>query len=328
MKWLATFLIAALPVAAAVDGTVTNRTTGKPQQGATVTLYKMTQNGLEAVESVKSDASGKFQINQQLTGPNLLQTAFGGVTYNHMIPPGQPSAGLALEVFNSKAEPGEAVVSQHMVLLEATGQELRVTESFLFNNPGTTTYNDPARGTLRLFVPPGGSKSIRVTGTAPQGMPIDRAAEKTSQPNVYSVDFPIKPGETNIQLSYAMPFSGGPFEGHTYFKGGPTSLIAPLGVEIKGDGLVDRGKEPRTQATIYQVQGDSYKVDISGTGTLRPASGSEGGETAGGPEVSQVMPKVDEKRYLILAISMSILALGFVLLYRAKTPQPPAKGNP
>jgi len=37
----------------AVDGVVMNRTTGKPQPGATVTLYKLGQNGLESVESVK-----------------------------------------------------------------------------------------------------------------------------------------------------------------------------------------------------------------------------------------------------------------------------------
>ena len=46
----------------AIDGTVTNRTTGKPQPGATVTLYKLSQAGLESIESVKSDAAGKFRI--------------------------------------------------------------------------------------------------------------------------------------------------------------------------------------------------------------------------------------------------------------------------
>ena len=161
---------------------------------------------------------------------------------------------------------------------------------------------------------------------SPQGMPIDRAAEKTSRPDVYSVDFPIKPGETNIQLTYTMPFSGGKFEGHTFYKGGPTSLIAPVGVEIKGEGLEDRGQEPRTQSTIYQVKADSYRIEISGTGSLQQAASSSE-EAAGGPEVQQIMPKVDEKRYTILAIASSILLLGFVLLYRARTPQPPAKGN-
>ena len=41
---------------AAVDGTVINKTTGKPQAGATVTLYKFGSAGMESVESVKSGA--------------------------------------------------------------------------------------------------------------------------------------------------------------------------------------------------------------------------------------------------------------------------------
>src|SRR5947208_15090728 len=85
-------LMAALPIYAAVSGTVTNRTTGKPQAGATVGLYKLgTQTGLELIDQAKSDAQGNFTINQTIQGPHLIRTAFDGVTYNHMLPPGQPA---------------------------------------------------------------------------------------------------------------------------------------------------------------------------------------------------------------------------------------------
>ena len=83
-------LLYASAASAAVDGVVMNRTTDKPQPGATVTLYKLGQNGLESVESVKSDAAGKFRIDQNLQGPRLVQTAYDGVTYNHMLPPNAP----------------------------------------------------------------------------------------------------------------------------------------------------------------------------------------------------------------------------------------------
>ena len=39
------FLTLALTAQAAVDGTVTNATTGKPQAGATVTLFQPTSQG-------------------------------------------------------------------------------------------------------------------------------------------------------------------------------------------------------------------------------------------------------------------------------------------
>src|SRR6476660_3417773 len=113
MRALIAFLAVSI-ASAAVDGTVTNRTTGKPQAGATITLYKLGENGLESVESVKSDAEGKFRIDQNLQGPRLLQSAYDGVTYNHMLPPGSPTTGVALDVFDSAKQPGEAKVTEQI----------------------------------------------------------------------------------------------------------------------------------------------------------------------------------------------------------------------
>jgi len=238
---------------AAVDGTVTNRTSGKPQPGATVTLYKLGENGLESVESVKSDAAGKFRIDQDLKGPRLLQSAYDGVTYNHMLPPNAPSSGVALDVYNSSRamnsartcsivtssprsrrrrhrfstidsswsrsssgvaldvynsskQPGGAKVMQHMVLFEPKGNELAVSESYIWLNSGKTTFNDPDGGTLRFYAPVD-SKAIQVNCTAPQGMPIRRAPVAAGEPNVFKIDFPIKPGETSINLNYGLPYT-------------------------------------------------------------------------------------------------------------------------
>jgi hypothetical protein len=100
MKAICVYLcLSVVPLLAAVDGTVINKTTGQPQPGATVTLYKLGQAGMESVESVKSGAQGKFHIDQTPQGPHLIQTAFDGVTYNHMLPPGSVYSGLSLDVY-------------------------------------------------------------------------------------------------------------------------------------------------------------------------------------------------------------------------------------
>jgi len=64
---------------------------------------------------------------------------------------------------------------------------------FLWLNTGKTTFNDPEGGTLRFYAPPA-AKGIQVNATAPQGQPIRVAPEPAGQPDVYKVDFPIKPG--------------------------------------------------------------------------------------------------------------------------------------
>ncbi len=278
------------PALAAIDGTVTNRTTGKPQPGATVTLYKLGEAGLESMESVKSDAAGYFTIKTELSGPRLLQSAFDGVTYNHMLPPGAPTTDVKLSVYNAVKQPGESKVTQHMVLFEPSGTELAVSESYGWENAGKTSFYDPKNG-IRIYVPAAAVKSLIINATAPQGMPIRRAPEKTSTPDVYSVDFPIKPGESSINLTYTVPFTTpGAFEGKTFYQGGPTSLIAPPGVEVKGDGLESPGIEPRTQAAIFQVKGASYQVEISRAGTLQSPRSGESDQGCELERGSQILP--------------------------------------
>jgi hypothetical protein len=226
-------------------------------------------------------------------------------------------------VYNSSKQPGSAKVVQHMVLFEPNGNELAVSEMFIWANTGKTTFDDPQAGTLRFYAPPE-SKGIQVNATAPQGMPIRRAAQPAGEPDIYKVDFPIKPGESNIQINYTLPFtSPATFEGKVFYKGGPTSLMAPQGVQIKGEGLESRGQEPRTKASIYQTTATAYKVEIAGSGVLQRGQAAESGERE--PSIQQVMPKIYDRLYWVLALSLTILLLGFTLLYRAGQAVAPAR---
>src|ERR1019366_9517515 len=201
--------VACTPLFAAVTGTVTNQTTGKPQAGATVALYKLaTATGLELIDQAKSDAQGNFTINQTPQGPHLVRTAFDGVTYNHMLPPGQPTTGIALEVYNSSRQPGEAKVAKHMILFEPSAGLVAVSETYLFKNDGKTSWNDPDTGTLKFFLPAGASKP-KVDAPAPGGMPLGAPVNKTGKPDVLAVDFAIKPGETRIDVAYTVPYNEG-----------------------------------------------------------------------------------------------------------------------
>jgi hypothetical protein len=224
-----------------------------------------------------------------------------------------------VEVYNSSKQPGAAKVAQHMILVEPARGQLVVSESYIFRNAGKVTYDDPAGGTLKFFLPPATNGAVQVNATAPQSMPVPQAADKTSAPNVYKVGFPIKPGETRIDVNYVLPFTQpGTFEGKVLYKGGPTRLVAPSGVNVKGDGVKSLGQEPRTQATIYDVNGNDFKVEISGAGSLRQAEASE---DSGGSTIEEIPPRVYGNMKWILVLAFSILALGFALLYRARIPE-------
>ena len=316
----------------AVDGTIINGATGKPQAGATVTLYKVGGNGPESIQSVKSGADGKFSISAEVQGPRLVQAAFDGAVYNHMIPPGMPASDVKIEVYPSTTKPGAAQVEQHMILLEPDGQNLNVSESYVFKNDGKATYNDPVNGTLKMFIPAAGQVKAEVNVLSPGSVPVRRAPQKTSDPNVMKLDFPVLPGESRVDVSYAIPFtSPGDFDVKTFYKGAGTKLVAPVGVTMKADGLKDLGQEPRTKATIYGVDAPAVTVHVEGSGALSRADASSGDTSGGGNEqrLMQILPRlygnsdpaggfataVSSVKWILLP-AFGILGLGFVLLYR------------
>jgi hypothetical protein len=233
-----------------------------------------------------------------------VEAAYGGVTYSAMLPPGAPANNVQLEIYDSSTKPGAARVAQHMVLLEPAGAQLAVSETFFLDNTGNVAWHDPENGTLRFYVPEAGKGSMRVMATAPQGMPVQRAAQAANPAGVYKLNFPIKPGETRIDVSYTVPFTApGPFSGRTMAQGVPTRIVVPNGVTLTGEGLKPLGSEPSTQAAIFETAAQAFQVNIQGSGALRAAATGEA-EDEGGPSIQEILPRVYDRLTLVLAANL------------------------
>jgi len=312
-----------LPLWAAVDGSIINRTTGKPQPGAIVSLVQPGQGGMQNLGSAKTDAQGNFHFDKDVQGPTLLQAIYAGVIYNKMIIPGTPTSGLQVDVYDSTNKP-VAKVSQHFIVLQPTGTELAVSEGILYQGDPNLTYSDNTNGTFRFYLPPETKGQVTVTINALGGMPIQRPAEKTATPNVYKVSYAIKPGETRFDLNYAVPNTNPMiFSGKILHKEGLSDLVVPTGVTIKGDNLELAGQEPKTQASIYKINGDSFKVEVEGTGSLKQpeAGAADQQEDNGMPTIQEVKPRIYDSMYWILGMSFAILGLGSFALYRQTAQQ-------
>jgi hypothetical protein len=339
-------LLLAVNAQAAIDGIVTNGTTGKPQPGSTVTLFQTTNQGPQNLASVKTDAAGKFVFTQDVQpgvggGPLLLQAVYDGVQYNKTITPGQPTSGVAIPVFQSTKAPGDAKIEQHFLVLEPSPSGvMQVTEGVIYKNEGKTTWNDPDHGTLQFELPAAAQGKVEVNVTAPGGLPIRRAPDPLgNKPNQFKIDFAIKPGETEMQLSWGMPFnSPGVFEDHMLSKAGILRVVAPAGVTFKGDDVAVLGEGP-SKSTIYSVKGPDVKLAVQGTGVFNDAPGEQqggAGDSAGsntGQTLSENLPKlygllganssfgqsVGAVKWILLTV-LGMLALGFTLLYRKGDP--------
>jgi hypothetical protein len=319
---LLALLLLSLPASAAIDGTVVNRTTGQPQSNVAITVSKMNAGtGMlsDNAGSAKSDAQGKFAFPTSVDGPTLLRASWDGVTYSHMLPPGTPSSGITVEVFNSSKTPGASKVDKHMLLFEPAAGEMTVNETFLVKNDGATTWNDPKDGTLHFYLPASHTK-FQIHATAPGSVDVPTTAAKSAKPDIYKVDFAIKPGETRFDIAYNVPYTiGAQYEGKIVTKDDNTYLIVPDGVTLAAENVTDLGQEPRTKAHIYGLAGATYNIQLSGAEVAPPADANTPDTTQdpnSGPQIEATMPRVFDQVKPILAIALGILGLGFALLYR------------
>lgn len=310
--------VISLPLTAQISGVVVNRTTNKPQPGATVQLNHFDAGGMKPAGEIKTGPDGKFAFPDAAGGPTLLRSTWDGVTYNKMLPPGTPTTGVTLDVYQSSKQPGGAKVSKHMILFEPADGAMSVNETFMYENDGQTAWNDHVNGTLRVYLPNGFSK-LTINATAPGGMPVPASATKTSQPGIYKVDFPIKPGETRFDFTYSFPYKMGDFlAGKIATKDENTYLIVPNGITLTAANLNDLGVEPRTQAHIFGLTDDTYNIKLTGQEVATPDASQQ--DQDAGPQITPILPRIYGQAIPILAVSFGILGLGLVLLYRREAP--------
>ena len=318
VKFALLLIFAIAPTFAAVDGVIVNGTTGKPEPNTLVMLIQPTQAGMQNLGTTKSDAEGKFSFdNNDASGPRLIQAIFQGVQYNKMVPPGMPSTGVQIPVYASTNKAGTAKETQHFIVLQPGDKEMTVSEGLLYQGAPDITFNDPVNGSVRFYVPPEVTGPIGVTVNPAGGMPIQRPALKTKDPNIYKIDYPIHPGETRFDLSYTVPTASPMiFTDKEIHPEAASNLVVPNGVTAKSDDLELAGTEPKTQASIYRIKNASFKVEVDGTGALAEQQSQGSGDDNGQPQVQEVKPRIYQSMYWILGMAFAILGLGSVLLAR------------
>lgn len=322
MKFLCALCLSA-GLFAAVDGSVKNATSGKPQPNVLIQMVQPGQGGMQTLGTTKSGPDGAFKFERDARGPRLLQAIYQGVMYTKMIPPDAPSNAVGLTVYDTTNDAGVVKPSQHIFIVQPTSDGLGVEEIVFLKNDSSKTYNDP-KGTFRFYMPENATGKATVSLTSPDGMvPVQRQPEKTSQPNVYSVSYALKPGETRVAISYAVQAGAErAFKGRLLQAGEGNRLVLPLGITAEGDNIKLLGQDPQNKANIYNITAQEFAVVLKGDTTAASGGAAENAD-AGMPQIETSKPRLYDRLPLVLGLSLGILAIGFVLMYRAA----PRKGS-
>jgi hypothetical protein len=324
-----------------LTGTVKNSTTNKPAAGDDVVLIKLAQ-GMEEAARTKTDSAGKFSVRlEDSGGPHLIRVIHQGVTYHRMAPPGTTS--VEVEVYDvAKKVEGINAVADLMYVQTGQGQ-LGINRLFAVDNnskPRRTQMNDQ---NFEFYLP----QDVQIDQAQAQtagGQWVESAPVPQPEKGRYAFVFPLRPGTTQFQVSYHLPYNGSakidpkPLYALQHFV-----VILPKTIQFSAaqSGVYQEKQPPDQQKSIAEVAagvqvGQSLSFAISGNGVLQEESAGGGGESASpeagsaeaardsrpggglGPPIEAPDP-LEKSRWYILGGFAVVLAAGAI--YIAKRPR-------
>jgi hypothetical protein len=199
------FSLALASAAQTLTGTVTNGTTNKPAAGDEVLLIDFSA-GMNVAATTKADSAGKFSF--QLTGapaPHLIRAIHQGVTYHQMAPPGVTTADV--NVYDVATKVTGLGVTADVLRFQADSGTMQGVRLFVVNNTSTPAKTQMNDHNFEFYVP-AGAKIEQVQARAPNGQPIKAEAVAQADKNRYAINFPLRPGETQFQVEFTLPYSG------------------------------------------------------------------------------------------------------------------------
>jgi len=231
--------------------------------GDEVVLLSLGQ-GLEEAGRTKADARGKFSFKlDNPQQPHLVRAIHQGVTYHRMAPPGTTSVEIEVNDV-AKDVDGIEVVSDIM-RLQAEGNQLDVMRVFAVENKSKPPRTQVNERNLEFYVPDGAKivngSAMSANGNPLTSMPVPQDGKKTR----YSFLFPLRPGTTQFQVEYTLPYDGSAnIDPKSIYPLLHFVAIVPKGMEFSA-----------ASGTNYQPMNDPQQPDAN----VRVVSGAHPGQS-------------------------------------------------
>jgi hypothetical protein len=208
LKHLAIILLFACSLAAGAEtlrGVVTNGTTKKPSAGDEVSLKRF-GNGMEDAGQTITNAKGEFSFTVQPSQTHyLIWVKHENVLYTHVV---QPGSGLSsIQVFEAASEVKNIKILEHMMILQSEASTLKVDELYTVENNSVPPRTKAGLRAFEVYLPDGATLQDAAAQPA-GGMLLKAGLAPTGEKNKYGFAYPIRPGQTQLRLSYTLPYSG------------------------------------------------------------------------------------------------------------------------
>ena len=311
--------------AAQITGTVTNGTTNKPSVGDEVALLSLA-SGMEEVGKTKTDSQGHYKLNVTDEGaPHLVRVLRQSVHYFKSAPPGTSTADVM--VYDAATQLAGVGPDARVFHLQASGGSLQIDETFLINNQSQPPRTKIGNQTFRVTLPEGAEMG-EASLTGPSGMPLTVQPVPSGAKNIYAYDFPIRPGQTHLDVLYKIPYSGS-YE-YTFTPDTPLNevgVLLPKSMKFTGVSPSFAQDNDEAGLNVYFVKNalpnQPVKFSVSGEGLISNAAAGAGeGQPAGGSPASAPSSSGGTSGVLYFVGGALLILIGgavFVLWRRSST---------
>ena len=286
-----TLVLSTFAGADTLTGTVKNGTTNKVAAGDEVVLLNLSQ-GMEEGSRTKTNAKGEFSFTIPDTGtPHLIRVIHQGVTYHRMAPPGTTS--VEAMVFDVVKKVPNIALTADVMRIQAENNSLEIIRLFAVNNtskPPVTQMNDQ---NFEFYLPEGAQVDQAMARTA-GGQPVNTTAVPQKEKNRYAFIFPLRPGETQFQISYHAPYSGeATIDPKALYPVDHFVLMMPKSMQFasKSGDAFQSMQDPEQPDSVVQVAqhakpGQPLAFQVTGSGVLPSTNEGRSAQAIGGEQVA------------------------------------------
>lgn len=333
-------ILAVPSVAGTITGTVRNGTTNEPASGVQITLIRL-QGVMQEAANTKTDAQGRYSLSDPTLGqaPMLLRATYKGVTYFQPATPGKTTADM--QVYEHTEKPSAFAVADRAIILQPTSSGLTVGEIYDIQNntqPPQAYYRE--NGSFEFSVPKGAQVGD-VSASDSSQMPVRQATIDKGK-NLEAIDFPFRPGESGVRISYTLPYSNdhANLQFTSPYAAQRVAIFAPPTVKVTGDGFSPAGQNQGFDAYIRDSVAANTPVtlSVSGTGTVTESDSGAGGDQSGdasansrldqagqggqgdssgqSASITTLPARLDSLQWVLVAGFAAIFILGFIFLWK------------
>ena len=259
-----------------ITGSVVNGSTGQPAAGEQIVLLRAVNDATEQGHAT-TDAQGSFSLDVDAPGKYILRAKHQGVSYDMNVATGDT---VKIPVFDtaSTVDGLAGVIAVIRVNLARKGL-LHISQMYAIRNQSNPSKTLAGGRAFQVYLPPDGTiDSVLAAGPS-------RIAERISatpvkgEPGHYTINFPLRPGDTNLAVNYDLPYTGRQmFRPRLVYGVKQLAIMFPQSMQFASDSPSFR---PILNENGYSVEaatsvpaGDGLSFELSGRGVLAPSVSS------------------------------------------------------